>query len=67
MPRCGRSQERRGDQKPLVVATCRRAGFATLDRLLARLHANKVELLMVLDRPEIPLRTNGLKMISAAQ
>ena len=37
----------------------RRTGFATLDRLLARLHANKVELLMVLVRPEIPLHTNG--------
>jgi len=33
--------------------------LATLDRLLARLHANKPELLMVLDRPEIPLHTNG--------
>ncbi len=33
--------------------------FATLDRLLARLHANKAELLMVLDRPETPLHTNG--------
>ncbi len=38
---------------------CRRTGFATLDRLLARLHANKAELLTVLDRPEIPLHTNG--------
>ena len=37
----------------------RRTGFATLDRLLARLHANKAELLMVLDRPEIPLHANG--------
>jgi hypothetical protein len=37
----------------------RRTGFATLDRLLQRLHANKAELLMVLDRPEIPLHTNG--------
>jgi hypothetical protein len=37
----------------------RRAGFATLDRLLARLHANKAALLMVLERPEIPLHTNG--------
>jgi hypothetical protein len=36
-----------------------RTGFATLDRLLERLHANKPELLMVLDRPEIPLHTNG--------
>jgi crotonobetainyl-CoA:carnitine CoA-transferase CaiB-like acyl-CoA transferase len=37
----------------------RQTGFATLDRLLARLHANKAELLMVLERPEIPLHTNG--------
>ena len=37
----------------------RRTGFVTLDRLLARLHANKAELLRVLDRPEIPLHTNG--------
>lgn len=37
----------------------RRTGFASLDRLLARLYANKTELLMVLDRPEIPLHTNG--------
>jgi transposase IS66 family protein len=37
----------------------RTTGFVTLDRLLARLNANKPELLMVLDRPEIPLHTNG--------
>ena len=37
----------------------RRTGFVTLDRLLARLHANKAELLKVLERPEIPLHTNG--------
>ena len=37
----------------------RRTGFTSLDRLLARLHTNKPELLMVLDRPEIPLHTNG--------
>jgi len=37
----------------------RRTGFVTLDRLLARLHANKAELLMVLDHPETPLNTNG--------
>ena len=37
----------------------RRTGFVTLDRLLQRLHANKAELLMVLDHPEIPLHTNG--------
>ena len=37
----------------------RRTGFVTLDRLLQRLYANKAELLTVLDRPEIPLHTNG--------
>ncbi len=37
----------------------RKTGFVTLDRLLARLHDNKRELLLVLDRPEIPLHTNG--------
>src|SRR5262249_55181359 len=36
-----------------------KTGFVTLDRLLVRLHANKSELLMVLERPEIPLHTNG--------
>ena len=43
----------------------RTTGFATLDRLLQRQHANKAELLMVLDHPVDPLRgstplhTNG--------
>jgi Transposase IS66 family len=37
----------------------RRTGFDILDRLMARLHANKPELLMVLEQPEIPLHTNG--------
>jgi len=36
-----------------------RTGFTTLDRLLRRLHANKAELLAVLDRPNVPLNTNG--------
>ena len=38
---------------------CRCTGFDTLDRLLLRLHANKAELLAVLQRPEISLHTNG--------
>ena len=38
---------------------CRRTGYPMLDRLLQRLHANKSELLLVLNRPEIPLHTNG--------
>jgi len=37
----------------------RQTGFATLDRLLGRLHANKPALLRVLDHPEVPLHTNG--------
>jgi hypothetical protein len=37
----------------------RRTGFVVLDRLLERLHVNKPELLRVLERPEIPLHTNG--------
>ncbi len=37
----------------------KRTGFVQLDRLLKRLHANKAELLMVLDRPATPLHTNG--------
>ena len=36
-----------------------KTGFATLDRLLARLRANKSELLLALERPEIPLNTNS--------
>jgi hypothetical protein len=39
----------------------RRTGFTTLSRLLKRLHANKDELPRVLERPEIPLHTNGSK------
>jgi hypothetical protein len=37
----------------------RRTGYALLDRLLARLHRRKSELLRVLQHPEIPLHTNG--------
>ena len=39
----------------------RHTGYALLDRLLARLHRRKSELLRVLQRPEIPLHTNGSK------
>jgi Transposase IS66 family len=37
----------------------RRTSYVMLDRLLARLHRRKRELLRVLERPEIPLHTNG--------
>jgi hypothetical protein len=37
----------------------RQSGYVMLDRLLTRLHHQKAELLRVLERPEIPLHTNG--------
>lgn len=37
----------------------RRTGYVILDRLLTRLHRQKAQLLRVLQRPEIPLHTNG--------
>jgi len=37
----------------------RQTDYATLDRLLARLHRRKAELLRILQRPGIPLHTNG--------
>jgi hypothetical protein len=58
--RCAPSQQHKA---PLAAEFDRiftgKTGFVTLDRLLARLNANKPELLKVLDRPEIPLHTNG--------
>jgi hypothetical protein len=37
----------------------RRTSFETLNQTLKRLHAHKTELLRVLERPDIPLHTNG--------
>jgi Transposase IS66 family len=55
-PAAGRARElkRRFDR---IFSTT--TGFATLDRLLARLLAQKNHLLAVLKRPDIPLHTNG--------
>ena len=54
------SRPRRGELRARFERIFRRrTGFVMLDRLLARLHARKPELLRVLDRPEIPLHTNG--------
>jgi hypothetical protein len=53
-PRRGRELRARFD-RIFHRSTC----FATLDRLLQRLHANKPELMRVLDHPQIPLHTNG--------
>lgn len=36
-----------------------KTSYTSLNLLLQRLHKNKSELLLVLDRPEIPLHTNG--------
>lgn len=36
-----------------------KTGYHTLDKAMLRLYKNKTELLLVLDRPEIPLHTNG--------
>jgi hypothetical protein len=47
----------RGDGADLIFT--RVTGFAKLDEAVARTHANKDKLLRVLDRPEIPLHTNG--------
>src|SRR3954468_15981450 len=58
----------KGDPTPARLAALRArfdrvfgrvTGFAELDAVVARLRANKGELLMVLDRPEIPLHSNG--------
>jgi hypothetical protein len=45
----------------------RRTGCVTLDRLMARLHANKPKLLMVLDRPEIPLHSWAAKQTNGSE
>ena len=37
----------------------RQTGYVMLDRQMARLHKQKADLLRVLERPEIPLHTNG--------
>lgn len=36
----------------------RKTGFASLDLALKRIHNNKTELMLVLDRPDIPLHNN---------
>jgi hypothetical protein len=46
---------------------CLHTGFATLDRLLKRLHTNKAELLMVLEHPEIPLHSWAAKQTNGSQ
>jgi hypothetical protein len=58
--RAAPSQTRRASLRARFDRIFRRTtGFVMLDRLLKRLYANRSELLVVLDRPEIPLHTNG--------
>jgi len=40
------------------IFTAKYGGFATLTRALKRLHKNRVELLLVLERPDVPLHNN---------
>lgn len=58
--RAAPSPRRRSELRARFVRIFRRrTGFVVLDRLLARLLGRKAELLRVLERPEIPLHTNG--------
>jgi hypothetical protein len=43
----------------LVRWQTQKTSYATLNRVLRRIHLNSLELLLVLERPEIPLHTNG--------
>jgi len=58
--RAAPSPRRRSELRARFVRIFRRrTGFVVLDRLLARLLGRKAELLRVIERPEIPLHTNG--------
>lgn len=37
----------------------RKTSYETLNQLLKRIHKNKHQLLLILERPDIPLHTNG--------
>jgi len=50
-------EQNRLDEKFETIFT-QKTGFETLNQALQRLHKNKSELLLVLDRPEIPLHNN---------
>lgn len=54
------AQERKDAlEKRFDAIFTQRTTYTSLNRLLARQHKNKAELLLVLKRPEIPLHTNG--------
>lgn len=48
-----------GLKKRFDAIFSQKTSYTSLNRLLARLRQNKSELLPVLERPEIPLHTNG--------
>lgn len=48
-----------GLKKRFDAIFTQKTSYTSLNRLLARLRQNKSELLLVLERPEIPLHTNG--------
>ena len=51
-------QARRALERRFDALFTQRTRYQTLNQLLRRLHRNKPELLLVLERPEIPLHTN---------
>jgi hypothetical protein len=54
---CPEQKQTLSDRFDAVFTT--KTSFATLNQQLKRLHRNKTELLLVLERPEVPLHTNG--------
>jgi hypothetical protein len=51
-------KDKRDLEKRFDSVFARKTGFASLDLALKRLHSNKSELLLVLNRPDIPLHNN---------
>ena len=53
------STQRESISKQFDDIFTQKTSYATLNSALQRIHKNKAELLVVLERPEIPLHTNG--------
>jgi len=57
--RCDPDKNTRADlEKSFDAIFGQKTGYASLDNALKRIHENKSELLLVLDRPDIPLNNN---------
>jgi hypothetical protein len=52
-------QRRKSTWKPVDALFTTQTSFETLNQTLRRIHRHKAELLLVLDRPDIVLHTNG--------